>query len=277
MTYDANSASAYSLRGGAAAAPFYVRGEDDLRLLIRTAIACTVTVEGRFLDTDGCVLPFVEPFVSTSVTRAVQTFPWRLGEGWVLSLAVRVTSGTPQVGQVYAQVRVQRGQGTGAINMGTLVQGYVTESDDLSWPGSVVMPSVAGPGAIIRFPISNPGVGTDFSIAPPARIRWRLLAVNFTLAAVGAANREACLSISDGVGTVAFIPSGVTQIAAETRIYSFFQAAPRGAGTQSPNVIAPLPFLLLNSSWAINSSVVGIQAGDQLSNISATVEEWIED
>lgn len=277
MSDELNQEHYRTVRGGAAAAPFYVTGEDDLRLVLRTAIACTVSVEGRFLNQDGCITPFVEPFVSTSVTRAAQTFSWRLGCGWVLSLAVRVVVGTPQLGQVYGLVRVQRGQGTGAINIGTLCAGYLTESDDLAFPGSPVMASVAGPGTIIRSTIANPAAGADFVFAPPSRIRWRLIAVNFTFAAVGAANREVCLLATDGAGTVAFIPSGVTQIAAETRVYSFFQAAPRGAGAQSLNVIAPLPFLLANSNWSINSSVVNIQVGDQLSNISVTVEEWIED
>lgn len=270
--------SAYGLRGGAASAPFYVTGEDDLRLVLHTAVACTVTVEGRFLNDGGDITPFVEPFVSSTTTRVAQTFPWRLGCGWVLSLSVRVTSGTASLGEVYAQVRVQRGQGVGAINIGTLVQGYVTDSDDLAWPGSPLMPSIAGPGRIVRSTIANPAAGANFNFTLPARVRWRPFAVNFTLVAGGAAaNREVMLSIDDGVGTVALIPSGVTHIAGETRIYSFFHAAPRGAGATSPNVIAPLPQLIVLPTWDINSSVLNLQAADQLSNISVTSEEWIED
>lgn len=266
------------LRSGAAAAPFYVSGEDNLRTIVRTSVVVTVTVEGRFLDRCGTITPFVHNFTIATVTRAAVTNDARLGEGWILSIAARVTTGTPQVGQTFVQLRVVRGNGAAAINIGTLAQGYATESDDLAWPNSLVRSSVEGPGVFLRSPIASPGAGGNFLTTVPARTRWRPTMVNFQLVTSAVAgNREVVIAFDDGAAVIALIPAGVTQIASETRTYTFFHAAPRGAGTISLHVIAPLPMLTMMAGWDLLSTVSGILAGDQLSVISVTVEEWIED
>jgi hypothetical protein len=266
------------LRPGASSAPFFLTGEDNLRVVVRTALAVTITIEGRVLDPCGTVVPFVQTCAVSVTDRSAQIFNFRAGDGWMLDLSARVTIGTPEIGQTYIQIRVARGDSAAAVNIGTLVQGYVTESDDLSYPGLGLKASVEGPGFVRRFGISNPAAGNNFTITVPARTRWRLLAVNCLLVAgAGVANREVVLTLDDGANGFAIIPAGVTQIATESRQYTFFQGAPRGAGTQSLHVIAPLPFAVLMAGFDITSSVVNIQAADQFQNVNALVEEWIED
>lgn len=266
------------LRPGAAAAPFYVTGEDNLRTVVRTSLAVTVTIEGRFLDTCGVVTPFVHDFAIGTVDRSAVTNDRRLGEGWILSLSARVTTGTPQIGRTFVQLRAVRGDSGAAINIGTLTQGYVTESDDLAWPGSPIRSSIEGPGWLRTIIGANPGAGTEFTITQDARTRWRPLGLNVTLTTdATVANREMSLVITNGGGPVLTIPAGVAHVASQSRNYTWFVGAVRGAGAVSLDVIAPLPVINTTATSTYQSSTTNIQAADDYTAPRLLVEEWIED
>jgi hypothetical protein len=256
---------------------FYVTGEDNLRVVIRNSLAsAVVTVEGRFLSVAGEVTPFVQTIAPAS-DRTAGTTDFRLGDGWILNVSARVTSGDPQVGQVYVRLLVIRGLGAAPINIGTLAQGYATNADDLAWPGAPIRSSVEGPGWIRTLTVADPAAGADFAATVPTGARWRPLAVHWQIvSSATAANRETALRLTDGTNEIAIVPCGVTQTASTTRRYSFFHTAPRGAGSVQLHVIAPMPRLDLVAGNTIESVTAAIDATDQISAIVIHLEEWIE-
>lgn len=261
----------------AAVAPFFLTGEDGLRTIIYTAIAVTVNLEGRFLDPCGKIVPFVYAYVPTATDRSANTFLTKFTKGWILNVGARVTSGTPEIGQTFVQVRVVRGQEATQINLGTIFQGYVTTSVDAAYPNSPIRPSVDGPGLMNSVQQAAPAAGAEVIMTVPARTRWRPLAFSTQLTASGVAgNRETALVIDDGANIVARIPSNVTVIANGVVRVSFFHAAPRGAGAQDGSAIAPLPMTMLATGWRLRTLTTGILGGDQYSTSQLATEEWIE-
>lgn len=256
---------------------FYVTGEDNLRVVLHNSLAsAVVTIEGRFLSLDGAVLPFVQTYAPTS-DRVAFTRDFRLGEGWILNVSARVTTGAPSVGQVYARICVIRGLGAAPIQIGTLVQGYATDGDDLAWPGGPLRTSVEGPGWLRTLANQDPAEGEQVLITVPTGARWRPLALRMVFTSNGtAANREVALRITDGTNEIANVPAGVTQVASQVRRYSYFHSAPRGAGTISLYVIAPLPRIDIPAGYTIETLVDNIQISDAFSGVNLEVEEWIE-
>lgn len=256
---------------------FYVTGEDNLRVVLRNSLAsAVVTIEGRFLTLAGVVTPFVEVIAPASDRSAV-TRDFRLGDGWILNVSARVTTGAPSVGQVYARICVIRGLGAAPIQIGTLVQGYATEADDLAWPGGPLRTSVEGPGWLRTLANQDPAEGEMILITVPTGARWRPLSLRFRLVTNGtAANREVELVITDGTNEIANVPAGVTQTASQTRRYSYFHTAPRGAGTVSLFVIAPLPRIDIPAGYTIETLLNGGQVSDAFTQVNLLVEEWIE-
>lgn len=256
---------------------FYVTGEDNLRVVLRNSLAsAVVTIEGRFLTLAGVVTPFVEVIAPASDRTAV-TRDFRLGDGWILNVSARVTTGAPAVGQVYARICVIRGLGAAPIQIGTLVQGYATEADDLAWPGGPLRTSVEGPGWIRQMTVTAPAEGEEVIVIVPTGARWRPLTFKARLVSSGtAANREASLRITDGTNIFAYVPSGTTQTASLTRTYTWFHTTGRGAGSVSPGIIAPFPRMDLAAGMQIETNTLAMDTTDQWSQVTLVVEEWIE-
>lgn len=132
-----------------------------------------------------------------------------------------------------------------------------------------------GPGTIRSITGTDPAAGAEISETVPADARWRLMGVGLTLVTdATAANREVRLVIDDGTTIIAEIPAGVTQVASETRRYSFGAGFPRGAGAQSLNVIAPLPPVVLGAGYRVRTLTTNLQAGDNYGAPQLLVEEW---
>lgn len=256
---------------------FYVTGEDNLRVVIWNSLtSAVVTIEGRFLTLAGAVTPFVQT-IAPAADRSAGTSDFRLGDGWILNVSARVSSGDPQVGQVYVQLLVIRGLGSAPINIGTLAQGYATNADDLAWPGSPIRVSVDGPGQVRSVTVPISGGGPEISVTVPTGARWRLMAFHARLTTGAAvANREVQLQITDGTTELALVPSGVNQAASLVRRYSYFHAAPRGAGATATAIIAPVPAVLLSAGYTIATSTVNADLDDAYAEARVLVEEWIE-
>ncbi len=271
-TYDTN------LNPGEQPSAWYFSSEDSLRVIVRTAIAVTVTMEGRFLDWKDVIHPFVQTVVPTATDRSANLFLFPQTYGWLMNLTARVTSGTPETGQTFVHARIVRGQGAAAINIGTIMQGYVTTSLDLAYPGSPIVSSIAPPGLLTSLAITAPAAGAEWSITVPTRARWNPLAVNYTLTtAVAVANRESALIIDDGANLLVQAPSRSTQAASLAVVYSWFRTPTPGAGTQDTSVVGPLPDLRLAAGMRLRSLTKNLQAADQYSNLRLLTEEWIED
>lgn len=257
---------------------FYVTGEDNLRVVIRNSLsAAVVTIEGRFLSLAGDVTPFVQT-IAPAADRSAVTTDFRLGDGWILNVSARVTSGDPQVGQVYVRLLVIRGLGPAPINIGTLAQGYATNTDDLAWPGAPIRSSVEGPGWIREVAIAPAPDEAEFTVTQPASTRWRVISLRTsftTLAQV--ANRETTLLVTGPSGILGRFPTGVTQTASQVRTITWFQGGARGAGSVALHIIATIPYLVTLAGTVFSSETANITTDDAYAGGGTLlVEEWIE-
>lgn len=262
----------------AGSSSFFLTGEESLRVhSFNAAPGVTLALEGRLLTPTGDIVPVSGP-MATTTDRAMQTAPHALGAGWLLNLSVRATAGAPRVGQCYVVVEVVRGQ-TGAFqSLGAILEGYVTDTTPLVWPGAVCRSSADGPGVIRSITGSDPAANAEFSETVPTNARWRLLGVDVALVTdANVANREVVLTIDDGAAIVAEIAAGTAQAASLTRRYSFARGVQRGGPAASTIINAPIPDAILMGGYRVRSATANIQAGDNYGAPQLWVEEWIED
>jgi hypothetical protein len=256
---------------------WYFRGADALRLTSFNAAAGVVlALEGRFLTVEGEIKPF--RFAHTPNTdRTTKSDIFLMGAGWLLDVQVRASAGTPRVGQCFVVVEVVRGLTSVAEALGVLVQGYVTDSQRRGWPGTLVENTLASRGVVRSITGTDPAANVEISETVPTGARWKLRGVLFTLVTdANVANREVALTIDDGATVVARIPSGFTQTATLTTLYSLFVLAPRNAVAQDTTKNAPLPDLDLQGGYRIRTVTTARQVTDNFGPPQLLVEEWIE-
>src|SRR4051812_18481105 len=158
-----------------------VTGEDNLRITTIGALANAVlAIEGRLVSPAGVTMPFAERHVPSSAYASLsQILP--IAEGTLTHLQVRATTGAALRGHVFAVVEVVRGGGSNAQPLGTILQGYVTATQRLAWPGSPLESSIAGAGRLRSLTGTDPAAGVEISETVPAGARWRLVAVRLLL------------------------------------------------------------------------------------------------
>jgi hypothetical protein len=90
-----------------------------------------------------------------------------------------------------------------------LLQGYVTDTSRLSFPGSPIRSSIEGPGVLRSITGTNPAANAEISETVPTNARWRVHAIRFTLVTdANVANREVALTLDDGAAVFARSPPG---------------------------------------------------------------------
>lgn len=256
----------------------YLTGEESLRVRSFNAAAGVVLqLEGRMLAPTGEIVPIAAP-MPTTADRVAQLATHAIGAGWIQHIQVRAAAGTPRVGQCFVVVEIVRGQ-TGAFqSLGVLLQGYVTDTAPLAWPGTPLRPSAEGPGVIRSIAGTNPGVGAEISETVPPNARWRLRSIVTVLATdATVANRETVLLLDDGAAIYAAIPTGVNQAASLSRTITFAQGVDRFALATAAVIAAPAPDVVLMGGHRIRTSTANLQAGDDYAAPQLLVEEWIED
>lgn len=256
----------------------FCTGEEALRVRsFNAAAGVALQLEGRLLTPDGEIIPIAGPMVTTT-DRLAQTATHAIGAGWIQGLQVRATAGSPRVGQCFVVVELVRGQ-TGAFqSLGTLLQGYVTDTTPLAWPGTPLRPSAEGPGVIRSITGTDPAAGAEWSETVPTNARWRLFGVTAPLVTdATVANREFVLTIDDGAAIVAEVPAGTVQAASLTRRYSFLRNVQRGVGVSDDTIGGPVPDAILMGGYRIRSVTINLAGGDNWGAPQLWVEEWIED
>jgi len=139
-----------------------------------------------------------------------------------------------------------------------------------------MIPDVQGRIRVINIP--GPGGGIDIYHTQDARVRWEIKSLFYLLTTeVGVADRIVQLYISNIGGYImAFEPAEV-QPASTARYHQWSpnegQTVLTG-GTVQNNVI-PVG-LRLNNQMTIETITVGLQPGDDFTEIALIVEEWIE-
>lgn len=266
--------------GRIVAAPFQfvTTGEDNLRVtVVNAAAGCRVAVQGRRIDSQGTVLPLgyamSAPADRTPVT---QIFP--LGIGAMVNVAVYAVAGAPMVGQTFVIVQIVRGREGGTELLGTLLQGYVTTTQGLGWPGSPIVSSTDGEPALRVIRGTTPAAGNGWTETVPTGARWEVLAVRFNVAASAAVVTRYISVYADEGGRTPWILASPRQlIASEVRIYSFAV----GLEYQSHDYIGVAQHVLpasacLKAGATLNGVVYYQDPLDQCSAPDFIVREWLE-
>lgn len=269
---------AWRLLAQLAPSAFYTQLEDHLRITsFNSLTGVELQVRTRWLLWDGRRQAGSDRHVPNTDRTAATTFI-PAPDGWLLGCEVIATVAAPRVGQCFVVVDVVRGSASTAFPLHTLVQGYVTDTSRLAYPGSPIAASIAGPGVLRSITGTDPAAGAEVSETVPTNARWRPLALTVALVtAVAAANREVSLVLDDGANIYARVPSGFTQVASLTRTYSTFHHAPRNTIAQDNTLNFPLPRLDMQGGHRIRTVTTNLQAGDDFGAPQLLVEEWIED
>jgi hypothetical protein len=266
---------------GVIASPFQflVTGDDHLEVTsFNSLTGCRVAVHHRFLE-EGRVTPQATSFTHTPNTdRTANTTRHALGQGALLNLRVVADSGGPLLGQTFVIVRVIRGQEANAVALGTLIQGYVTASQDQAWPGSPLVNSLSGvvPRLITG---TDPAAGSQVSETVPTGARWKLLMFNVQLAASAtASNRRPSLTIRGAGNKPLFrFPLAKTWAANETKQAFWSVGTPLDTSITTDAGLGGLPHdTVLTGGMEILTDTEGMQAGDDYGAPNYYVEETLE-
>jgi hypothetical protein len=189
--------------------PFGVSDADNLRIVsVNAAAGVTVEIHGRQAQGGLDSKPF--RFVHTPNTnRTAKTEDFVLGGGLVTNLSIFASAGAPLIGQCFVIVQLVRSLGATAYVMGTLLQGYVTTTQNVGWPGSAIVSSTDGEPVVRTIIGTAPGGGADIVETVPNGARWELLSVRAVLTLGGAAAATSgYFSIDDGTNIYAQVRTG---------------------------------------------------------------------
>jgi hypothetical protein len=255
---------------------YYVTRDDVLQLTVATPIVATdVQLSLRFMSAQGEILPRFEEFTvqPTGATPAVLKF--QNAEGYLVSASI-LTPDAPR-GQCFVSLAIRRGGGTADKTFGdVLIQGYPGAVGGIAYPQTPNESALAGRGRMRSIVVTVPAAGADFTVTVPAGVQWILRALTGTLTtAIAVVNRQASVEVTDATPHVLLrSASSVLQVASLADVYSWFAGG--AADTAAPVLNAGLPeeFRCL-AGWIIKSVTAGIQAADQWTAITLTVEEFI--
>lgn len=266
--------------GRAISAPFQfvTTGEDNLRVTVwNSQTACRVAIQGRRFDENGAIVPIAYSLTPTA-DRAATTRIFPLGVGAIVNLAVWAIEGAPAIGQTFVSVQLVRGREGGTELLGTLLQGYVTNTQTLGWPGSPIVSSIEGPGWAREFIGTNPAIGTPATEVVPTGARWELQSVTAILATdATAVNRTPRLFIMGSFQPLVVIPASA-DVAPSSVGCALFASGFGTAGLLSaPYNQNGLPVAFpLAAGTPIVMDAANFQAGDDWSEMIIHVREWIE-
>ena len=250
--------------------------------------------------------------------RSLNTTRDRLvNEGTLLSVNVRIVSGSPSVGRVHVRM-VQEDENQREVN--TLCMGYVYPGHEIFGSGALVIRkgdflrldsrssqsgiilmvesrllrdrkqaggwngvmkgSLEGPGFIQSVAGTDPAAGVGISDSVPTNARWKMLNVRIQLATSSqVATRLIAMQINESGGNALFYSKALeTQAASLTRDVSYMGGGPQTGPTGQTNVAGHLPSdLFLAQAFVIDDNTQNFQNLDDLGGPRYHVEEWIEE
>lgn len=262
----------------AGAQPFYVSGEDHLQVRAFNTATVTLAIVGRMLLPDGRVMPFVESF-TPSTGGALATKLIVLPEGWLLNVAVQVTSGTPTSTQTLALLRIVRGFDTSLQSLGTLAQGFVTASQEVSWPitftGAAASASAASAPTVQTIVGTNPAAGIEIAETVPASTVWELLAIKAQLVTdATVANRLAILTIDDGTNVQWQGETNGNQTASNNPTYTGGAGLPTMTPLTNGRTWQLMNKCILAAGYRVRTVTTNLQAGDNWTAPVLLVQVW---
>lgn len=268
---------------GSRAAPlhqFSLTGEDHLR----------VSIVGVNLESPRCLIAiraWSENLKRLQVTEdrfialldgsvVVHTLPLDRGALLNLRLAIEPNAQVPY-GACFVRAQIVRGLNPEATVLATILQGWVSQSNDLSWPGSPIQTTLDGRGeiAFIAFPANH---DNQIELSVPQLQRWRPIAgsVLFTAGAV-VGNRQLSLDVCDPGGRIVYHSFLATLIAAgSSQVVSLGAGLPRDETVPFALQFALPSDLELSAGWTMFITAANLQIGDMWSTtLGLNYRRWI--
>jgi len=274
--YPYGPATRFTISGVQPPAVGYLGPSDQLSVSVLSPnVPFNFNLALRYLDLVGNVQPLLTNLQGPATGAKPAIVPIQLAEGFLLSAVAFGT--TVQRGQCWVQFMVVRQQAAAAdVVAEVMLQGYVSTTDTIAWPGSPIVSSLEGPGALLTYAGGGGGLATPVTITVPPGVRWRLKGISFTVAyspIPGQANAN--VQVLDAAGNVVAIAGAFWESVEASNIVSF------GAASQLLTIGGIVPGGLPVDCWAgAGYQIVGTMglnlADATLSNLQASVEEYVE-
>jgi hypothetical protein len=272
-----NAAVTWKFKDVEIPSPLYITRDDQIVVQVSSQAGGDVfNVNGRLLTVDGKVIS-IQRQLNTSASLTATTTLISGVEGFLLSLAIFDTNAL-QRGQAFARAWLNRGLLALTNAAQLLVSDYVTQFTPANWPGDMLKDPTEGPGELTSVQVSNPAAGADWGFNPGNRLRANVYSINAQLVtSIGAANRNVQVQILDANGHIVYQNSAAVSIVASTTAQVTF--TPGNSQTQvvttDVTILLPQPCIVMPAGL-LQTSTVGIQVGDQWSNIWVMAERLIQ-
>lgn len=248
---------------------YYLTGDEALKVTVTTLQgARDYDITYRFWREADREIQVARQRVSTTdpgPSSATATFP--LDAGALLNLRVGRTGLNVFYGLSWVQVQIVRGDSAAQLVLGTLLQGFISNQNDLGWPGSPVEKQDQTSGFIVTQLPTVAGAVATWTV--PAGERWKVLSGQFTYACSGVAgNRFPQVRLVDGSAQGVFFDVTEWFVGAGSTVFlSFGNGVTRSAGPASgaAGLCWPLD-IEVNGGCAIKATASGAQAGDTVTN-----------
>jgi len=257
---------------------YYLTGDENLRLEVESDwVAARVELAWRFWrESDRTIQLTRQSHLTSDITRSTRS-TYKLDAGALLNVRVSTPVLPPPYGMTWVRVQLIRGLEGGTEVIGTLLQGYVSLTNDLNWPGSPIEKQDGSSGVIRQVGFSNNGF--DLRATVPTDRRWRVVCGRFAYTTGGVAGARnpfvIGLDAAAAIYWAGIVPSNIPP--GSTFVFSF------GAG-MSPSAVTVvglfhLPWpndLEMAAGHQVRASVDGFQAGDSFSNGALVVRQWMD-
>lgn len=258
-------------------APLVVTKDDQFALVIMNSVAGAIIVlRYRMVLPDGRMI-ISEEVITPASDRSQVQLNVRLPDGFLLNLSI-LTAGTfTRRGQCFAQLALRRVTGSLRAAISYLVQGYATNTNELTWPYGPSENAVVDTGILRSIAGTDPAAGVEISETVPTGARWRLHGLVVPLVTnATAANRLVQVVVDDGTTIFNRFPAVAVQAASLTVQYSAAALGAASVAAGADNIILlPTPLDLLQG-WRVRTVTTNLQAGDNFGAPQLRVEEWIE-
>jgi hypothetical protein len=235
----------------------------------------SVTVSYRLLRHDG-ELVYGSFTVPVTFAYTTVTYSEGLAEGFLLSVSCRAVQANTR-GITFARVSIVNQSQTAAFASYVLMSDYVTFVGSGAHPNGRVLSSLEGPGNIRLIPVPSPAPSADWLTFQPNHTRWRLQGMTGTFttsAAVG--NRSiAILTASDATLNGSGYANKTVPANSPVNVIGSCAFLPTPLTSSIVSVALPSDRAFLQNGF-VQSSTSSMQAGDQWTGISISVEEWLD-
>lgn len=258
--------------------PFYTTGEDNLRIVsFNAAGGVRLKLNARVVGNDQKASPQVwDHTPNTDRSAAMNDFA--LSGLTLLNLSVFASAGAPRIGQTFVIVQLIRGVGAAAIVLGTILQGYVTTTQAVAWPGSPIETSIEGGGVLRAITGTQPAAGGEIAETVPTGARWELLSFRAALTTNAAAGvRSPIVAFDNGTTNYSRAPNPGTTGPGSANDYYWAQGVNGAVLIDGQTRLGTLPASpLLLAGFLLKTSTQFMAAGDQWTAPILLVREWLE-